>query len=268
MVLLPSLAVAHGSFHELMAQWEKDHALHPDDPALMVQRASVELEHDDWQATLASLEKASRLGAFEGDLALMRGRALAQGKLWPMAKSAFDDFLAAHPAASSALTERARVLMKLGQNEAALNDYRAALKTAAKPEPELVIEVAGVMTAKEAISVLDAGIAALGPVPSLVTKALDLEVAARRFDAAVHRLDGMVTQARPEPWMARQASVLAQAGRLRESTMAWQQLRAHVLALPADERSSHAMSQCLEQANTALASLASVTMSEGGARQP
>jgi hypothetical protein len=61
---------------------------------------------------------------------------------------------------------------------------------------------------------------------------------------------------RPEPWMARRASILAQAGRIEESRAAWQALVDHLSALPNLERGSHAMSTLMEQAKQALAALA------------
>ena len=78
-------------------------------------------------------------------------------------------------------------------------------------------EVAGALAShgyeKEAAGVLDTGIEKLGKIPSLVLRALDLEIAAKDFDAALRRIEHTRERApRPEPWMARRAAVLA-AGR-------------------------------------------------------
>ena len=86
-----------------------------------------------------------------------------------------------------------------------------------------------------------------------------MEIAAAQFDAALRRVDvARSTAARPEPWMVKRASILAQAGRLDESRAAWREIIAHLAALPDHERTSHAMSIIAEQARVALASLASL----------
>jgi tetratricopeptide (TPR) repeat protein len=153
--------------------------------------------------------------------------------------------------------ERARVLCKLGETEAALQDYRAALKTAALPEPDLVIETADALWAQklndEALIVLSTGIEKIGPIPQLVLKAMDYELAAQRYDDVLKRIDAMkACSPRPEPWMAKRASILAQAGRTEAARAAWTALREHLLALPNLERGSHAMSRLLEEAQMAL----------------
>ena len=100
---------------------------------------------------------------------------------------------------------------------------------------------------------LSTGIEKIGPIPQLVLKAMDYELAAQRYDDVLKRIDAMQTCApRPEPWMAKRASILAQAGRADDAQAAWSTLRDHLLALPNLERGSHAMSRLLEEAQTAL----------------
>ena len=114
--------------------------------------------------------------------------------------------------------------------------------------------------AGEAVQVLAAGIEKLGPIPSLALRAMEVEIATKNFDAALTRVEALRKSApRPEPWMARRASVLAQAGRIEDSRAAWQALVEHLAALPNLERGSHAMSKLAEDARQALASLASLT---------
>ena len=82
---------------------------------------------------------------------------------------------------------------------------------------------------------------------------MDFELAAQRYDDVLKRIDAMQASApRPEPWMAKRASILAQAGRADDAKAAWTALRDHLLALPNLERGSHAMSRLLEEAQAAL----------------
>ncbi len=247
----------HGTYHELIEELDVEMKQRPNDPALITRRAFIHLEHEDWKTALVDLERATRLGADEGDLQYLRGRALAAGGMLKQAREELDAYIANHRDPGLARVERARVLSKLGETEAALQDYRAALQAAVVPEPDLVIETAEALHAQklneEALSVLSAGIEKISPVPQLVLKAMDYELAAQRYDDVLKRIDAMQACApRPEPWMAKRASILAQAGRTDDAKAAWTTLRDHLLALPNLERGSHAMSRLLEEAQTAL----------------
>jgi tetratricopeptide (TPR) repeat protein len=250
---------AHGTYHEMIEQLDLEMKQRPNDPTLIIRRAFIHLEHEDWKTALVDLERATRMGADEGDLQYLRGRALAAGGMLKQAREELDAYITNHREAGLALVERARVLKKLGEPEAALQDYRAALLAAPMPEPDLVIETAEALQAQklneEALSVLSRGIEKIGPVPQLVLKAMDYELTAQRYDDVLKRIDAMQACApRPEPWMAKRASILAQAGRTDDAKAAWTKLRDHLLALSNLERGSHAMSRLLEEAQAALKS--------------
>jgi len=59
---------------------------------------------------------------------------------------------------------------------------------------------------------------------------------------------------RPEPWMARRATILTQAGRIEESRNAWKALLAQLASLPEHDRASRAMRQLEDEARKALES--------------
>jgi hypothetical protein len=95
----------------------------------------------------------------------------------------------------------------------------------------------------------------LGKIPALVLRALDLEIASKNFDAALRLIEECrQTAPRPEPWMARRAAVLAQAGRLEESRAAWTGLAEHLDSLPEQERTSYGMTKLRDEARHALGS--------------
>lgn len=257
---LPLLACAHGTIHERLDQLNKALALQPDDAALRCQLAGVYCEHGDWREALAELDRAEALAPGRNAVDLRRGDALLTGGRPAVAKAALDRFLAAHPAHPDALLLRARALGALKQAEPSLADYRAALKATPRPEPDLVQEVADALAAHghadEAMQVLAAALVRLGPVPSLALRALELETAAGRFDAALTRIDALQkTAPRPEPWMAKRAALLAKAGRVAGARAAWQALVAHLDALPNLERGSPSLRDLADQARQALDAL-------------
>lgn len=250
-------AQAHGTFHELVTAISDEIAEQPRNAALYFKRARLHLEHADWKSTLIDLEMTDRLAPGALESGLVRGQALALAGMPDAAKDTLDEFLKTHAAHPLGLLERARVLKTLEQHDASLADYRQALDNTLHPEPDLFHEAAGALAERalheEALQVLRRGLKTFGDVPSLVLKAMEIEIATGQYDAALTRVDAMQKSApRPEPWMAKRASVLAQAGRLKDSRAAWLALREHLAALPNLERGSHAMSTLAVQANTAL----------------
>ncbi|OYW76020.1 MAG: hypothetical protein B7Z37_10780 [Verrucomicrobia bacterium 12-59-8] len=233
----------------------------PQDSTLYVRRTQLYLEHGEWQAALTDIERAERLGSDTAGLDLLRAQALALGGMNTQAEALLADFLQAHAEHGAAHLAHARVLLKMERFEEALKAYRTSLRRTTDPEPELYLEVGEALIAQkhrdEAIEVLELGIARRGNVPALVLKVMEQETAKGLFDAALVRMDVLAQQApRPEPWMARRAALLQQAGRTAEARTGWTTLRTHILGLPNLERGSHAMSLILEETQLALAALA------------
>jgi tetratricopeptide (TPR) repeat protein len=253
-------AFGHGGFHERIDYLTKALEQAPSDPMLRFELANLYGLHGDTQLALENLDKVDALAPGKFPTDLTRGDALLVARNFSKAKEVLDRQLSSHPETARAWLLRARAKQELGQKEASLSDYREALKRASSPEPDLMEELANALSAagkkEEAIQVLTAGIEKLGKIPSLVLRAVDLEMEMRKFDAALCRIEQAQEQApRPEPWMARRAEVLAQAGRIEESRSAWKELLARLGSLPDYERSSNAMSQLSERARNALASL-------------
>ena len=257
-------AFGHGAYHDRLAQLAAELEKNPADARLHFELADLNGQHGDWQMSLLNLDRVEELAPGKYLTALLRGQAWLTGGQPAKAKKALDTLLAAHPECARAWLLRARAEQRLDDAAGSIADYREALRRTPVPEPDLVQETADALAAqgreKEAAQVLAAGIEKLGAVPSLVLRAMDLEIATKNFNAALTRIEALRrTAPRPEPWMARRASVLAQAGRIEESRAAWQALVDHLAALPNLERGSHAMSKLMQDARQALASLASLS---------
>ncbi len=261
-LLTLGMGQAHGDLHERIAGLSARIAAEPGNAGLYLQRAEVYRQHEEWGLALADCDRARREdGAME--TGLLRGQILLGAGRAEEALPVIEGYLMRHPGEAQALVCRARILVKTGRQAAAVADYRKALQGTPAAEPDLVQEVADALAADgkvaEAVEVLGAGIARLGAVPSLVLRAMDWEIATKDYDAALRRVEVMRRSApRPEPWMAKRASILAQAGRVVEARAAWRELAAHLAALPNLERGSHAMSKLMEETRQALASLESM----------
>lgn len=258
-LLLQAVSVfGHEGLHELIDAQKKKVEKTPSDPALRFELASLYGSHGELKLALKNLDRVDALapGKFLTDL--VRSQAFLVVGDYTKAKGALDRQLASHPENPLAWLLRARAERHLGQDEASLADFREALKRTPSPDPDLIQEVADALAARgfqgEAAQVLAAGIDKLGHIPSLVLRAIDRDIATRNFDAALRLAAEMQKDApRPEPWMARRATILAQANRIDESRAAWKALSDHLASLPVPERTSRAMTQFADEARQALA---------------
>lgn len=259
LLLQTASGFGHGGLHELIDAQKKKVERAPSDPALRFELASLYGQHGELELALKNLDRVDTLAPGKFPTDLLRGEAWMVAEKFTKAKEAFDRQLVSHPENTRAWLLRARAERKLGQDEASLADYREVLKHTPSPNPDLVQEVADALATRghqeEAAQVLATGIEKLGKIPSLVLRALDLELAMKNFDAALRRVEEAQKNApRPEPWMARRAAVLAQAGRIEESRAAWKALADHLSSLPDKERTSTAMTNLAEETRQALAS--------------
>ena len=252
--------VGHEGYHELIDSLSKLVEKNPVDPRRHFDLAEALGLHGDLELALQHLDRVDALAGGKFLTDFVRGESFLKAGDFAHAKDALDRTLAAHPESARARVLRAQAERELGQHEASLADYREALKRTASPEPDIIQEVASALSAAgqktEAAEVLSGGIERLGPIPSLVFRALDLEIEMKNFEGALRRIEQARRNApRPEPWMARRAAVLAQAGRIEESRAAYKALLAHLDALPLQERNSRAMSQIKEETSAAMDAL-------------
>ncbi|MFZ4764447.1 MAG: tetratricopeptide repeat protein [Roseimicrobium sp.] len=255
--LIPLVAYGHGSYHEELETVDEHLAQTPNDGRLWYRRAFLNVLHGEWQMAMVDAEKADRLAPGAHPTDWVRGQALDTGGQFAVARAVLDAFLEKHPSHGGAYASRARVLMKLGEKEAALADYRTALQFLTKAEPDMIQETVQVLLNQnldsEAADLLEAHIKRLGDEPGLVLTALDADLRLGRYDSALKRVDAMErTAPRPEPWMARRAQILAQAGHTSQARSAWEALAAHIQSLPNLERGSPHVSKYLLEAQQAL----------------
>lgn len=253
-------AVAHGDLSERISGIRVRMVQHPDDGALQFELASLLFQEERHADALTVLDRLDQLAPGKYFTDHLRGSVLLALGRPGEARTAFDRFLKRDPGNAASMILRARALTELGLKEEALAEYRGLFKKSSAPEPDLIQEVAaalgGAGLPREALAILDQGMKITGVVPSLATRALELELSINEFDAALGRVDSLQKNApRPEQWMARRAEILTNAGRIAESRAAWQALVEHLAALPAAVRGSHAMCRLAEQAHEGLRAL-------------
>jgi tetratricopeptide (TPR) repeat protein len=194
----------------------------PKNALLYLRRGELHRFHQDWPAAQADYARAARLDPGLDAVHLARGKMWVEAGDGKLGGESLDRFLSAHPGHADAVFHRARALVLAGDRRSAVGLFTKAIALFDEPGPEHYLERAETLAAdghgEEAVRGLDEGIRRLGPLVTLQIRAIDLDVAGRRFDAALARIERVLASAeRRDTWLARKAEVLAQAGRPQEA---------------------------------------------------
>lgn len=238
LALAASPVRGHVGLDELQFEVEEEVAQYPDDPQSHLAASRLHEELREWDAALASLDKAAEHGADVDVLAMIRGRVLLAAGRPRLAKRELDKLLRRRPDAYAAFLERGRAWAKLGNHDQAAADLGQAIAHLPRPTPEQVIERRDLLVAagrpEDAVRALDDGMTRIGRVPSLQLAAVDLEVGLQRFDAALGRLDELLARTPGNPvWVARRGDILTQAGRPDDARIAYSTALRLIEARPA-----------------------------------
>jgi len=200
-------ALAHGELHDQIANMDRQIAAQPQSAALYLRRAEMRRIHREWDAADVDYAKVLALEPKHPEASWLRARAWLEAGKAAVALPELDRYLAQFPDHASARLTRARALATLGSNAQAAADYVLALERLPQAEPDHYLELrnaqqAARMPPSAQLASLEQGLRRLGPVPSLEDAALDVEVRAKQWDAALARLDRQAAVAvRKERWL-------------------------------------------------------------------
>lgn len=258
---MPLGAFAHGDLHEQIATVTAQIAHEPRNAELHLKRAELHRAHESWPDAAKDYDRAAALAPELFAVELGRGKMLlASGKPADAVK-ALDRFIAKKPDFADAFIARARAKAKLAEHAAAAADYAHAIELTVRPEPEFYIERADALAAAglgpDAVRTLDDGIAKFGPIVTLMLPAIELEVSAKNFDAALVRVDRLTATApRKETWLARRAEILTAAGRPTEARATCEAALTAIATLPEPRRLTKATFDLRARIEARLKSLA------------
>jgi tetratricopeptide (TPR) repeat protein len=232
-------ALAHGPLDASIAQTTRELAERPVDADLWARRAELHRVHGDLAAAEEDLARAAAIAPGLLELDLYRGRLALDAGRFELAEQAFARFLTRSPGSVAAHAQRAEALLRLGRLREAADAYASALRI--RPGAGLYLAHARTLTlagdADGALVTLDQAVSTLGPVYSLERYAIDLELAAQRYDAALERLDRLhAGAARRDGWLVERAEILARAGRSREARVSYAEARVALEELPPSRR--------------------------------
>ncbi|HEY0156513.1 MAG TPA: tetratricopeptide repeat protein [Thermoanaerobaculia bacterium] len=238
--LLAAPLAAHDGVHDQIERATRRLAAEPKNAALYLHRAELYRLHQDWDRARADYTRAAKLDPRLEIVDFARGRMELEAGRPAAARTSLDRFLGRNPGHAEARLTRARTLVQLKKAEEAIADYDAAIAHVAQPTPDLYHERAKVLAdlgrVDDALRGLDEGMTRLGTLVSLQRPAIDLELAAARYDRALARLDTITT--RRELYLADRADILLKAGRVEEAQAAYREALQRLAALPEEQQNS------------------------------
>jgi tetratricopeptide (TPR) repeat protein len=196
---------------------------------------------DDLGRAQALAPQSPRIYALRGELRLAWGEpreALVEVKQW----------LAREPRAGRALLLASRCLFLLGEAHGAAQSMDRGLALLAHPSPDDFLERAELHVQlgdiARAVAGLDAGLVRLGGSIALERHALQLEIRAARYEAALARLDGLCTNSGGNlSYALRRAEVLEYMGDLSAAKTAFGAAASKAGDLPPAKRATRAHQQ-------------------------
>lgn len=242
----PGSVLAHGSHDSQIATLTDAIAASPDTVDLYLQRGELHQLERHWDEAMRDFRRAEELEPAHPNLRMCLASLLVD---------------VARPAAAleqlSACAEmeqseefwylRSRAYADLELWNEAIVCLDRALTLTEEPRPDHYVERVRLVLARDpqdllgALEGLDAGMSRLGPLPSLGLLAIDLEVQARAYDAALLRLDTLAEWlGRPEVVLARRGEILEQAGRQLEARVAYTEALQHIETLSPRRRRASA----------------------------
>ena len=235
----------HGDLDEAITALDREIASRPGDAVLHLRRGELHRKHGDRVEAAADYDRAAALDPALAVVDLARGALELDAGRPEAAQRALDRFVRSKPDDAAGYVARGRLLRRQTEPAAAAADFARAVALSREPSAELYLESAEALReagrAGEAVAVLDQGTARLGPLLTLATMALDLEIALGRTDDALRRVDALIAAAaRKEGWLQRRGAVLEKAGRTAEARAAYELARAAIAAVPEYRRATEA----------------------------
>jgi tetratricopeptide (TPR) repeat protein len=265
--LFASPALAHGDLDrqiiELTARIEAE-SKRPVDAGLRAQlhfdRGELHRLHGEWSWAQADYGQALRYRPDLHAVELARSRLLLESGRPRRAQAAVQRFLKAEVDHPDGLFVEAQILAKLGWGLKAVTFLDRAISRLGQPEPDHYLSRADVLAGlgkahlPRAVAGLDEGIQRLGPLVSLDSRAIDLDLALGRHDSALRRADRQAAATiRKDLWLARRADILDRAGRRPEARATRQQALGAIASLPAHVQNRKATLDLKQQLAAALA---------------
>jgi tetratricopeptide (TPR) repeat protein len=239
-------ALAHEGLEEQVTQLTRRIGREPQNVELYVRRGELYRQLGQFQNARADYDRAQKVNPAMVEIVFYRGRLWLEAGRPANAKSELDAYLRLRPTHVEALFTRAKALEQLKEFRGAAADYTRALELTPRPTPDHFIARSQAQVAAGALSDALAGIEQaiekLGPLVTLESQAIDIELRLKRWDRALARLDRMAAQStRKESYLERRGAIQMQAGRTQDARASFAAALKALEALPRNLRQTKAM---------------------------
>lgn len=256
--LLPLDVLAHGASSEQLKNLTEQIQRTPNNVDLYLRRGDLYRQLGNAKAALADFDVVQRIAPERYEVDLYRARLFLDANVPEIAEVSLNRLLEKRPNQTEALLFRAQAYSKLGVREAAIKDYSEVLRSLTEPRPEVFIARAQLQVDSHqyqaAIIGLDEGIAKLGPLVTLQTLAIEIEVRRKGWEAALARMDAVTAQMpRKEIWLMQRAEILLQAGRRAEARQTLSTIQELIASLPDHLRKAPAITTLIGKTTELLA---------------
>ena len=263
----PPAAMAHGDLDCQVAEVSRvirqAEALRPlpehELAQMHLDRAELHRLRRDWRRAEADYNRAARYEPSFHTVERARGHMLLDAGRPRQARAALERFLRLRVNDPEGLLLHARAMLALGAGARAVELLDRALAELKQPEPDHFIARADILVSlgaeqlPQALAGLDAGVARLGPIVSLDTRAIEIELQLGRYESALARVERQAAATvRKDIWHARRADILDRAGRTEQARAARREALRSLAALPTPLRSRKATLQFEQELLAAL----------------
>lgn len=224
MLLVAGHVLAHGQIHDLIAKVDNKLALDPGNAGLYVDRAQLYIEVQHFAEAVVDCEKALSLEPARAEAHYFLGVAELGMRHFEAASAAVGQALTLAPAADVELRARAYFLLgdiAVADNRwpAAVTAYEDAIRVAPSSTPDQYLYYVDALIKQgpehygHAVTVLQQGMQALGPVTTLENRLLDVYLLQHDMTRALALLDTMIARgySREVLWF-RKGEIYQQAG--------------------------------------------------------
>lgn len=215
---------------------------------LLLKRGELYRQHGEWQPALDDLSQAARLDPANSKITFYSGRALYQAGRYPESLKNLLQYLKSDPEHSGCLLYTARVYSALKNRVEASNYYKKALDRSPVRPPDFYLEWAEAVYAGRAvylagaIEILEQGIEDVGPMVSLVQRAVEYDLLAGDEKLALRHLELLPAGIRNTPkWLTTKADLLNNTDDRKSAQQTYQLALDAIERLPRSRRESPAM---------------------------
>jgi predicted Zn-dependent protease len=252
-----SSLAAHEGLHEQIAEVTRRLEHEPRNASLFLKRGELYRLHAQWSLAARDYDRAAALDPQLAGVDLARGLMLFDSGRTAAALVPLQRYVRTNGGDAQGHLALARAFARAGRPSVAAAELGAALEGSAQKDPDVVLERVAALRAAgrpgEALQSLDAVLSRMGPVVTLQLAAIEIEVSAGRYDAALKRVDDAAAASpRKETWLERRGDILMKADRVAEAHASYQAALDAVMTLPPGRRATRAIADLERRLRSAL----------------